>query len=178
MTTVASLEYNPIADMERQEIEGLTSFANMRKPSIPFKVNYDDILVHEFRTGMKTNPRDIFNDVLAFADHQIENEIADFAAKDSAKQLGLDLWQIKTGFITIDICLHCFTKYECGEDAHDDVAIHRVVVTMGAYFDIKNVYRPTHHATKMFEGLNQFYCNLHSIMSADNAVVHRFFRHQ
>ena len=161
-TELETQPYNVFSGMERSEIEGLTSMANMRKPSIPLKVDYDNILVKGFYSDMKMDPREVFNKILAVAENRIDNTIESFVAKDSVKQVGLDSWQIKIGFITIDLCLHCFTEYDCSEEAFEDTAIHRVVVSISAKFDTKFVYRSKIHATEMFEGLNTLYCNLSS----------------
>ena len=153
---------NPFFEMERQEIEGLTNLTNMSKPSIPLKVTYDDVLVSTFYSDMKMDPREKFNKILAFAEARIDDTIADFVAKDSSKIVGLDSWQIKIGFINIDLCLHCFTKYDCSEEVFEDTANHNVVVTMVAYFDTKKVYRSPSHAKDIFEELNKFHCNIMS----------------
>jgi len=162
MTTISNepQTYNVFSGMERSEIEGLTAFANIRKHSIPFRVKYDDILVDGFYTGMNTDPREAFNDLTNYAEQVIDYTISDFNRKDSVSKPGAHSWQIQTGFITIDLCLHCHTEYNCGEDVFEDVATHRVAVTMVAYYNTKQVYRSVSHSTEIFEGLNQFYCNL------------------
>ena len=157
--------YNVFSGMERSEIEGLTAFANMRKPSIPFRVKYDDILVDRFYTGLNTDPRKAFAGMTEYAEQVIDNTISDFNTFDSVSKPGRHSWQIKTGFITIDVCLHCFTKYNCSEDVFEDIAAHRVAVTVVAYYDTKLVYRSVSHSTEIFEGLNQFYYNLKMAMN-------------
>lgn len=157
--------YNVFAGMERTEIEGLTAFANMRKPSIPFRVNYDDILIDEFCTSMHTNPQKVFADITEHTEQVIDCVISDANKIDSVSKPGRHSWQIKTGFVTIDLCLHCCTKYNCGEDVFEDIALHRVAVTMVARYDIKQVYKSHSHATEIFEVLNQFYCDLKMAMN-------------
>ena len=156
--------YNVFSGMERSEIEGLTAFANMRKPSIPFRVNYENILVEQFYTGMNTDPRTDFEDIINFASNIIDHVVSNFNAKDSMTKTGIHSWQIITGFITIDLCLHGFTKYECGEDVFEDVAMHKVVVSVVAQYDTKRVYRSVSHSTEIFERLNQFYIDLKMAM--------------
>ena len=158
-------KYNVFSGMERSEIEGLTAFANMSKPSIPFRVNYENILVDSFYTGMSTDPREDFEDILAYGENIIDFAISEFKSKDSVTNTARHSWQIKTGFITINLCLHSFTEYDCGDDVFEDVAIHKVVVSMVAYYDTKKVYRSVSHSTDTFEGLNQFYLNLKTAMN-------------
>ncbi len=165
MTTAEPQTYNVFSGMERSEIEGLTAFANMRKPSIPFRVKYDDILVEQFYTGINTDPRYDFEDITEYAENVIDYAITDFNQKDASQKNGRHSWQIKSGFITIDLCLHCSTKYNCGEDVFEDIAAHRVAVTMVAYYDTKQVYKSPSHTTEVFEGLNQFYSKLQMVMT-------------
>lgn len=159
-TAIETTEYNVFSGMERSEIEGLTAFANMRKPSIPFRVKYDDILVDGFYTGMNTDPRKVFADITEYAEEVIDYTISGVNTFDSVSKPECHSWQIKTGFITIDVCLHCSTKYICSEDVFEDIAAHRVAITVVAYYNTKQVYRSVSHSTEIFEGLNQFYCNL------------------
>lgn len=165
MTTSINAEYNVFAGMERTEIEGLTAFANMRKPSIPFRVKYDSILVDGFYTGMNTDPREEFADLTEYAEEVINYTIAGFKTIDSVSKNGRHSWQIQTGFVTIDLCLHCSTNYNCSENVFEDVAAHRVSVTMVAQYDTKHVYRSTSHSVEIFEGLNQFYYDLKMAMN-------------
>ena len=149
-----------LAEMDRQEMEGLTALAHMSKPSIPLKISYEDICVGGFTSDLKFDPREKFNRILNFAEKRIDHSINEYAAKDSCKPVGLDSWEIQTGFITIKICLHCFTEYDCGIDVFEDTAIHRVVVSMSAFYNTKAVYCSTAHTNKVFEGMNDFYTNL------------------
>jgi len=157
-------KYNAFSEMERQEIVGLTQLKHIAKPNIPLKVNYDDILVKRFTSDLKFDPRILFNEILASAEKEVDNVIKDFAAKDSMSLVGLDSWQVKIGFLTINLCLHCFTKYDCGEEVFEDTAIHNVVVSISAQFDAKYVYCSPSHVTEVFEELNKFYCGLYTAL--------------
>jgi len=165
MTTVfpvskKNMSSSVLSEMDRQEMEGLTAFAHMSKPSIPLRINYDDIFVSGFYSDLKFDPREKFNRILNFAEKRIDRIIGEYAAKDSCKPVGHDSWEIQAGFITIKICLHCVTKYDCGTDVFEDTAIHRVVVSMSAFYNTKQVYVSTAHTNKVFEGMNTFHENL------------------
>jgi hypothetical protein len=149
-----------LTEMDRQEMESLTALANFFKRSVPIKISYDDIYVSGFCSGLKADPRPVFNQMMGGVENQVDGIIEQYKEKDSAQKVGLYSWQIKTRFITADICLHYFTKYDCSEFVVEDFAIHRLVLTMSASFDAKNMYRSHSHATDVFEDINHLYQTL------------------
>ena len=151
-----------ITEIGREEMEGLTAIMAEGKKSVPLKISYDNICVHEFETGMKMNPRTIFNGVLEHAEKKIDAVVIGFDAKDTSKTIARDSWQIKNKFLTIDICLYCYTEYEQSNFSHEDIATHRVVVSMNTSFDARKVYRTESHSTKVFKEVNDFHIALKS----------------
>ena len=149
-----------LTEMDRPEMESLTALANFFKRSVPIKISYDDIYVHGFCSGLKTDPRPVFNQMMGGVANQVDEIIEQFKEKDSAKQVGPDSWQIKMGFITVDICLHYFTKYDCSEFVVEDLAIHRLVLSISASFDTKLMYRSHSQATDVFSNVNNLYQTL------------------
>lgn len=137
--------------MDREEVEGLNAIITEGKQKIPLKITYDNISVHEFYTGRSENTsRHTFNVVKDFAEKEIDAAIDAFVTKDASKTVCADSWQIKNGFVTIDLCLHCYTEY------FDDLATHRVAVSMIAYFDAARIYR----SEEIFREVTDFYIGL------------------
>jgi hypothetical protein len=166
MTAIITNDEMNLVDIDREEMEGLTSILKEDRKNTPLNITYDNICVYEFSTDMKTNPRKVFNNVLDFAETKIDEAVAAFGTKNSAKVVCKDSWQIKNGFITINICLHCYTEYDHGDFVIDDVATHRVVVTMIAQFDTKHMYSSDTHAVKVFKEVNDFHIALHNSLTA------------
>lgn len=144
----------------REEMEGLTALLKNNSKSIPLTITYDNITVHEFHTGTSSNPHHTFNLVKDFAENEIDAAIAAFETKDTSKTFCQDSWQIKNGFVTIDICLHCYTEYDQSDFVFEDVATHRVVVSIVAHFDTKKMYISEPHATEVFSEVAHFYAGL------------------
>jgi hypothetical protein len=156
-----------MTEIGREEMEGLTAMMAEGKKSVPLKISYDNICVHEFETGMKMNPRTIFNSVLEHAEKKIDAAVIGFESKDTSKTIARDAWQIKNKFLTIDICLHCYTEYEQSNFSHEDISTHRVVVSMIASFDVRKVYRTESHSTKVFKEVNDFHIALKNALVSE-----------
>ena len=158
-------EQKPLA-IPREEMAGLTAMSAMAygRTSLPLKIAYDNICVHKFYTGMKANPRPFFRDAMDVAKEEIDDAIDRFVSKDSAKQIGDDSWQIQNGFLTVDVCVHSYTEYDTSEYVFEDLAIHRVVVSMTVRYDAKQVYCSKNHVTDVFDGVNKFYVDLVSCL--------------
>lgn len=165
MIVAIQQEKKPLA-ISREEMEGLTAMSAMAsgRTSFPLKIAYDNICVHKFYTGMKTNPRPFFRDAMDVAKEEIDAAIDRFVSKDSAKQIGDDSWQIKNGFLTVDVCVHSYTEYDTSEYVFEDLAIHRVVVSVSVRYDVKQVYCSKNHVTDVFDGVNKFYADLLSCL--------------
>jgi hypothetical protein len=146
--------------ISREEIDGLALIFAESKKSNPIKVTYDNICIREFHTCMKTNPRPVFNDILDSTAKKIKEVIAEFKDKDSTKIVGTDSWQIKTKYLTLDLCLHCYSEYDMSDFVFEDTAIHRVVVSVVTYFDTKYMYRLDKSNEEVFRSINQFYVDL------------------
>jgi hypothetical protein len=151
-----TIDLSEILLMDRAEVEGLNAVINQRVPAIPLKITYDNITVHEFYTDMTFRPQHTFNIVKDFAEKEIDAAIDTFETKDTSKTVCQDSWQIKNGFVTIDLCLHCYTEYDKGDFVFEDVATHRVVVSMVAYFDANRVYC----SEEIFGEVTNFYTTL------------------
>ena len=158
MNTIATSNVNEIS---RDEIAGLTAILATKKRPIPTKIDYDNICFDEFITDMKYNPRPVFNNAFKYANDKIEAALESF---DSVKHVGINAWQITTGFITVDVCLHANTEYIQSELEHEDLAVHRSVVSIVARFDIHNVYRYTKYSVETFRSVNDFYTKLRSAL--------------
>ena len=149
----------------REEMEGLTALLKNNRKSIPLTITYDNITVHEFHANMNSNPHHTFNLVKDFAENKIDAAIDAFKTKDLSKVFCRDSWQIKNGFVTIDICLHCYTEYDQGDFVFEDVATHRVVVSTVAHFDTKKMYISESHATEVFSEVAHFYAGLKTALT-------------
>ena len=150
------IDLSQVLHMDRAEVEGLNAVINQRVPAIPFKLTYDNISVHEFYTGMTdVSSRNTFNIVKDYAEREIDAAIDAFLSKDSAKTVAQDSWQIKNGFVTIDLCLHCYTEYI------DDLATHHVAVSMVAYFDANRVFL----SEEIFGEVTDFYIRLKNTLT-------------
>jgi hypothetical protein len=165
MTAILTNDEMDLVDIDREEMEGLTSILKEERKLKPLTITYDNICVYEFPTDMKTNPRPVFNNVLDYAEKKIDEVVAAFGTKTSAKVVCKDSWQIKNGFITINICLHCQTEYDHGDFVFEDVATHRVTVTMTAQFDTKRMYSSDTHAIKVFKEVNDFHIALNNSLT-------------
>lgn len=145
--------------ISREELDGFRLMFSEYKESNPIKMTYDNICVHEFNTDMKANPRPIFSTIIDVADEYIDAAISQLD-KDCMVVLSEDSWRIKTRFVIIDICLHCYSEYDQGDFVFEDVATHRVVVSMTASFDTKYMYGADEHNSEVFNIVNQFYASL------------------
>jgi hypothetical protein len=114
---------------------------------------------------MQTNPRPVFNGILDLASKRINEAIAGFKDKDSTKTVGADAWQIKTKYLTLDLCLHCYSEYDMGDFVFEDTAIHRVVVSVIAQFDTKYMYRQNKYNEEVLRHVNQFYVDLKTALT-------------
>ena len=158
-------DFSDLLKIDRAEMEGLTAvFKDGRKP-IPLKITYDNITVHEFYTGMTFRPQHTFSIIKDFAEKEIDATINTFDTKDTSKSVCQDSWQIKNGFVTIDLCLHCYTEYDQSDFVFEDVATHRVVVSMVAHFNTKEVYSSESHATEVFREVTDFYARLREALT-------------
>ena len=166
MTAIMN-EQNDMTEIGREEMEGLTAIMAEGKKPIPLKISYDNIVVFEFDTGMKTNPRTIFNSVLEHAEKKIDDAVIVFEAKDASKTIARDAWQIKNKFLTIHLCLHCYTEYDHSDFLQDDVATHRVVLSMTTTFNVREVYRTESNSTKVFKEVNDFHLALKKALVRD-----------
>jgi len=150
------IDLSQVLRMDRAEVEGLNAIITEGKQTIPLKITYDNICVHEFYTGKTLGPCHTFNVVKDFAEKEIDAAIDAFVTKDTSKTVCQDSWQIKNGFVTINLCLHCYTEY------FDDLATHRVAVSMIAYFDAARIYR----SEEIFREVIDFYTGLRRNLDA------------
>lgn len=164
--------------IDREEMAGLTALLVENKPpitswyrnyeapreslNIPLRMTYGNILVHKFHTDMSADPRHTFKLALDYAEKKIADLVSKFETEDSSKTAGLRSWQITNGFISFNLCLHCFTQYDQSDFVAEDIATHRVVVSMTANFDANKVYKSDSHATEVFAEVNQFYADIKS----------------
>jgi len=129
----------------------------------PIRMTYGNILVHKFHTDMGADPRHTFKIALDYAERTVADLVKKFETEDSSsKSAGIRSWQITNGFISFNLCLHCFTQYDQSDIVVEDIATHRVVVSMTANFDANKVYKSDAHATEVFAEVNQFYVELKS----------------
>ena len=159
--TIETTDFSDLLKIDRAEMEGLTAVFKDGRTTIPLKITYDNITVHEFYTGMTFRPQHTFNIVKDFAEKEIDAAIDTFDTKDTSKTVCQDSWQIKNGFVTIDLCLHCYTEYDQGDFVFEDVATHRVVVSMVAYFDANRVYC----SEEIFGEVTNFYTTLKNALT-------------
>ena len=164
---MTSIDMNTVNIIPRDEIAGLTAIIASNKRALPTKIDYNNICFDEFVTGMKFNPRPIFNRAFEFAEKKITSAIDAFSAKDSVKRIGVHSWQITCGFITVDICLHAKTEYAQDDFVHEDLAIHRSAVTFIASFDCNQMYRYNKYTLESFRGVNFFYANLQTALMSN-----------
>ena len=150
----------------REEMEGLTALLKNNSKSTPLTITYDNITVHEFHTNTSYNPHHIFNLVKDFSEKEINTAIDTFETKDTSNTFCQDSWQIKNGFVTIDICLHCYTEYDQGDFVFEDIATHRVVVSFISRFDTKKMYISQPHATEVFSEVSHFYARLKEALTS------------
>lgn len=151
--------------IDREELDGLTLLFAESRSSEPIKITYDNICVHEFVTDVRANPRPTFSAVLDFAHEKIGKAIESLE-KDSVVSRGDD-WTIKNRFMTMDICLHCYTNYDESDYVFEDVAMHRVDISVVARFDAKYIYQSEEQNGKVFGAINQFYCQLAQAVRED-----------
>ena len=164
--SMKNTNFSDMLKIDRSEMEGLTAVFKHGRKSIPLKITYDNICVHEFYTSMTNNTyRHVFNIIKDFSEKKIDATINTFDTKDISKSVGQDSWQIKNGFVTIDICLHCYTEYDQSDFVFEDIAIHRVVVSMIAHFNTKEVYSSESHATEVFREVTDFYARLREALT-------------
>ena len=156
---VEMVDLKDVLAISREELDGLTRMFSEYKESNPIRITYDNICVHAFNTDMNVNPRPIFNTIIDVADEYIDAAISQLD-KDCMVVLSEDSWRIKTRFVIIDICLHCYSEYDQSDFVFEDVAIHRVVVSMTASFDTKYMYQLDKYNAEVFSIVNQFYAGL------------------
>lgn len=160
MTTVVEMvDLTDALFISREELDGLTMLFSEHKQSNPIKITYDPICVHAFNTDMNANPRPVFSTILDIADKYIDTAIS-LLDKDSMVVVSEDSWRIKTRFVVIDLCLHCYSEYDQGDFVFEDVATHRVVVSMIASFDTKYMYGADRYNEEVFRIVSQFYVSL------------------
>jgi len=164
---MTSIDTSKVNNITRDELAGLKGILASNKRALPTKINYNNICFDEFVTSMKYNPRQIFNAAHEFAEKKIVSAIDAFTTKDSVKRIGVHSWQITCGFITVDVCLHSNTEYTNIDFVHDDLAVHRSVVTVIASFDCNRVYRFNSCDLEIFRGVNSFYANLKSALMSN-----------
>lgn len=173
--TIEEFDRHPLL-IDREEMAGLTALLADNKPpspsgfrgyeapkeavSIPIRMTYGNVIVHKFYTDMQADPRHTFKIALDYAEKKIDELVSNFETEDSSKTAGLRSWQITNGFTTFNVCLHCYTQYDQSDFVAEDIATHRVVVSMTANFDASKVYKSDVHATEVFAEMNVFYENL------------------
>ena len=192
--------YEQLLVISREEMKGLTSVFSYNKPSIPLKMDYENICIHQFTTGMDNSvilptrtqrilsgessnsycfveqskvvhrsPLPLFNKIMRFARKMINLELGKFVTADKVTSKGSDSWRIQNGFVDIDICVHCYTEYDVSDFVFEDTAIHRVVVSMKANFDTKEMYSSETHANEVFVGVNRFYAGMKKALTEDDS---------
>lgn len=163
--------YEQLLVISREEMKGLTSVFSYNKPSIPLKMDYENICIHQFTTGMdnSVSPLPLFNKIMRFARKMINLELGKFVTADKVTSTGSDSWRIQNGFVDIDICVHCYTEYDVSDFVFEDTAIHRVVVSMKANFDTKEMYSSETHANEVFVGVNRFYAGMKKALTEDDS---------
>ena len=155
-----------VCDIDRAEMESLTSILKEDIPATPLAITYDNICVHEFYTDIPADPSRIFNNVREFAETQIDEAIYNLGTKTAVVMLSKDSWKIKNGFVTIHIRICYHTEYDESDFVFEDMAIHRVSVSMDAKFDTKHVYSSDSHAVKVFKEVNDFHLVLRNSLTS------------
>ena len=155
---MSTIDLTELLTISREELDGLNRIQAEFRPSIPLKITYDNICVHEFDTDMKFNPCPVFMAVEDFAHEEISRLIATLD-KDSVKALG-DSWLIQNRFLSMNICLHSYSTYDQSDFVFEDVATHRTVVSIVAHFDTKYMYRNDKLNEDAFATVNKFYSEL------------------
>ena len=156
-------DFSEMLNVSREEYDRINDIFCQFNQSAPIKLTYDNIVAHEFYTDMRANPRGVFNEVLDFAEKEI-NEVVQAANVESFAKY-LDNWSLKTRFMTIDLCLHCYTEYDQSDFVFEDVAIHRVAVSMTACYDSKYTYRTDGHNAEVFETATNLYMALQKALA-------------
>jgi hypothetical protein len=154
---------NDASIIPREEIDGLMLIMAKTRISRPIRITYDNVVVEGFSSCMKTNPRPMFCEILEFARVQINDVMsATISQKDrpcKIEQQG-DNWTIVSRYLTIHVCLHCHTIYDCSEYVIEDTAHHRVSISVAAGYDAKYAYRSEKFNEEVFEVVNKLYCDL------------------
>lgn len=170
--------------IDREEMAGLTALLVNNQPPVrpmagyydydaplvapvvvplPIRMTYGNVVVHKFHTDMAADPRHTFKLALDYAEKKVDDLVKKFSTEDSSsKTAGIRSWQITNGFISFNLCLHCYTQYDQSDFVAEDIATHRVVVSMTANLDANMVYKSDPHATEVFAEVNQFYTDLMS----------------
>lgn len=156
-------DLSEVLNVSREEYDILNNVFCKFNANAPIKLTYDNIVVHEFFTDMRANPRGVFNEALDFAEKEIDAAVKEANVESFAKCL--DNWSLKTRFMTIELCLHCYTEYDQSDFAFEDVAIHRVAVSMTAYYDSKYTYRKDEHNAEVFETATELYTALQKALA-------------
>jgi hypothetical protein len=156
-------DFSELLQVSREEYDALNEVFCQFNSSAPIKITYDNIVVHEFCTDMRANPRGVFNEVLDFAEKEIDAIVKNASVDSVAKRL--DNWTLKTRFMTIHICLHCYTEYDQSDFVFEDTAIHRGVVSIVAYFDAKYIYREDGHNVEVFDTVTELYIDLRKALA-------------
>ena len=152
-----------VLNVSREEYEILNNIFCKFNANANIKLTYDNIVVHEFCSDMRANPRGVFNEALDFAEKEIDAAVKHANVESFVKCL--DNWKLKTKFMTIDICLHCHTEYDQGEFVFEDTAIHRVAVSMTAHYDSKYTYRKDAYNAEVFETATELYAALQNALA-------------
>ena len=130
---------------------------------VPIRMTYGNIEVHKFHTDMGADPRHTFKLALDYAERTVDDLVKKFETEDStSKSNGIRSWQITNGFISFNLCLHCYTQYDQSDFVAEDIATHRVVISMTANLDANKVYKSDPHATEVFAEVNQLYADIKS----------------
>lgn len=151
-------DFSDMLQLSREELNGLTMIESEFRESNPITMTYDNIVVHEFHTEMSANPLQVFNTVLDFAHPIVDKAVSELGANIVEKHG--DSWIIHNSFLSIRVCLHCYTEYAQDDFVYEDTATHRVVVSISADFNTKFIYQSDEHNADVFGKVNQFYAKL------------------
>ena len=159
MSTSVVQDFASLSSRSQEDLDEITYIQSQFRRSIPMKISYDDICIHEFETGMKTNPRPVFSEIMDFAHETIDKLVAEFFPDSTIKSDG-DSWFIKNSFLTMSVCAHCYTNYDCSDFVFEDLAIHRGVISVVAHFNTKYIYGCNDLNRAEFKQAADFYVKL------------------
>ena len=143
----------------QEEIDGLNQVFAEYKSSIPLSLAFDNIIIDQFITDMKTDPRHLFTEPLEYGRNKIIEALAS-DDKVSVEKTTQDHWQIKTRFLTWTVTLHCYTKYDQSEMAFEDHAIHSVAISVVSKFNTKYMHSCEKIKQEEFDRMLAFYTKL------------------